>query len=359
MNKVDRYILGMYWGFFIAALLVLAVLFLATDALSLMVRSADVPLTSILKYYTYYLPEIIHKMIPVSCVVGTVLTISTLNKGSELIALFASGLSLFRISRFLFVSILFISLMDYGLSDQVVPAFTKRKNFIYYNDIIKNPGKYQTVKTDKIWYRSKNTIFNIKTLNADGHTAFGLTLYFFDENWRLMQLLTAETVKMNGENWTLMDGSVSVFEETSSFPLFDRFKEKKITMQEDAQDLSSTGQTSDLLTQSELRQYIGKNKDAGLDTTSFEVEYHTKFSFSLAGLVMSLLALPFSVGQARGGGMVKNVGFCLGLVITYWIFFSSTQAIGNHGVIPAILAAWIPNVVMSGIGTLFLLRLNK
>lgn len=359
MNRVDRYILGLFWGFFVAALMVLVILFLATDAMSLMVRSADVPLGSFLSYYSYFLPEIIHKMIPVSCVIATVLTISTLNKGSELIALFAVGMSLFRVSRFLFVSILLISLIDYGLSDQVVPAFTKRKNFIYYTDIVKNPGKFQTVKTDKIWYRSKNSIYNIKTLNADGHTAFGLTLYFFDEHWKLMQLLTAETVKMTGENWILLDGTVSVFEETSSFPLFDRFKEKKITMQQDAQDLSSTGQTSDLLTQNELKQYISKNKDAGLDTTSFEVEYHTKFSFSLAGLVMSLLALPFSVGQTRGGGMVKNIGVCLGLVLGYWIFFSSTQAIGNHGLLPAFFAAWIPNVVMSGVGALFLLRLNK
>lgn len=359
MNRVDRYILGLFWGFFVAGLLVLVVLFLSTDALSLMVRSTDVGVKSILSYYTYFLPEIIHKMIPVSCVIATVLTISTLNKGHELIALFASGMSLFRISRFLFISVVVICILDYGLSDQVVPAFTKRKSFVYYNDIVKNPGKFQTVKTDKIWYRSKNTIFNIKTLDADGHTAFGLTLYFFDEKWKLIQLLTAESVKMTGENWTLEDGTVSVFDEASSFPLFDKFKEKKITMLEDAQDLSSTGQTSDLLTQRELKQYIRKNRDAGLDTTSFEVEYYTKISFSLAGLVMSLLALPFSVGQVRGGSMVKNVGICLGLVITYWVFFSSSQAMGNHGVVPALLAAWVPNFVMGGVGAFFLLRLNK
>ena len=359
MNRVDRYILGLFWGFSVAAILVLVVLFLATDVLSMMVRFSDVSGAVLIRYYGYYLPEVIHRMIPVCTVVGTVMTIASLNKGSELIALFAAGLSLTRISRSIFASILLICLLDYGLSDQIIPAFTKQKNYVYYNDIVKTPGRFQTVKNEKIWYRSKNTIYNIKSLNAEGDLAFGLTLYFIDESWRLIQLLTAEKVTMEGQNWKLENGTISVFDDASSFPLFDRFTEKTIQMSEDAHDLRSTGQTSDLLTQAELKQYISRNKDAGLDTTTFEVEYNTKFSFALAGLVMSLLALPFGVGHARGGGMMRNIGICLGLVLVYWIFFSSSQALGNHGHIAPFIAAWAPNFVMGGVGMFFLLRLNK
>lgn len=359
MNRVDRYILGLFWGFSVAAILVLVVLFLATDVLSMLVRSADVSGAVLLRYYGFYLPEVIHRMIPVCTVVGTVMTIASLNKGSELIALFAAGLSLSRISRSIFASIILICVMDYGLSDQIIPAFTKQKNYVYYNEIVKTPGRFQTVKNEKIWYRSKNTIYNIKSLNAEGNLAFGLTLYFIDDSWRLIQLLTAEKVIMEGQNWKLENGTISVFDDASSFPLFDRFTEKTIQMSEDAHDLRSTGQTSDLLTQAELKQYISRNKDAGLDTTTFEVEYNTKFSFALAGLVMSLLALPFGVGHTRGGGMMRNIGICLGLVLVYWIFFSSSQALGNHGHVAPFIAAWAPNFVMGGVGMFFLLRLNK
>ncbi len=359
MSRIDRYILGLFWTYACSAILVLVVLFLATDVLSMLVRSSDVSAGILIRYYGYFLPEVIHKMIPVCTVIGTVMTISSLNKGSELIAMFAAGLSLFRVARGIFFSVAIICLMDYGLSDQIIPAFTKQKNYVYYNEIVKTPGRFQTIKNQKIWYRSKNTIYNIKSLNAEGNMAFGLTLYFIDESWRLMQLLTAEKVQMEGQTWKLQNGTVTVFDEGSSFPLFDRFQEKTIQMTEDAHDLRSTGQTSDLLTQKELKQYIIRNKDAGIDTTTFEVEYHTKFSFALAGLVMSLLALPFGVGQARGGGMMKNIGICLGLVLVYWIFFSSSQALGNHGHVPPLIAAWVPNFVMGGIGSFFLLRLNK
>lgn len=360
MNRADRYILGLFWTTFIAGLLVFVTLFLATDVMSALVRYNTADTNSFIKYYLFYLPEIIHRMIPVATVVGTVMTISTLNKGSELIALFASGLSLFRISRWIFISILLVSILDYGLADRLLPLFSKQKNYIYYTEIAKKPGQFQTIKTDKIWYRSKNNLFNIQTLNSTGNRAQGLTLYFFDENWKLLQLITAKDVDLNGKQWVLHEGSISVFTTESSFPMLTEFKQKTVSMSEDAQDLRNTGQTSDLLTQSELSRFIRKNKEAGLDTIRYEVEYYSKLSFALAGLVMSILAIPFLVGEVRhGGSMVKNVSICLGLVMGYWILYSSAQTVGQHGQLPPLIAAWGANLIMGSLGGYFLLRLKR
>ena len=358
--RIDRYLLGLFWGAFLAALLIFLTLFIATDAMSTLAKYKDVGVTVFLEYYAYFAPEVIYKMLPVACVVGTVITISNLNKGSELVALFAAGMSLFRVSRIIFISIFILGVFSYYMSDQLMPLFNKQKNFVFYNGIEKNPSLYQTVKTNKIWYRSKNAIFNIKTLNTEGDRAQGLSLYFFNDSWELVQMLTADSVQMEPSKWILQNGTVTVFDKSSSFPLNDKFREKTIVMSEDAHDLRSTGLTSDILTQSELSRFIQKNKDAGLDTIRYEVEYQSKFSFALAGLVMSLLALPFCVGQARGGGgMAKNIGICLGLVLCYWILYSTSQTLGQHGQIAPILAAWMPNVVMMGLGSFLLLRSNR
>jgi len=359
VNRIDRYILNLFWTSFAAGLVIFVSLFLATDVMSTVIRFNNVDGAVFVTYYSYYLPEVIHKMLPVASVVGMVLTISTLNKGSELIALFASGMSLFRISRWIFISLALLALVDFVSSDKLLPSFMRQKNFVYYNDIEKKPSKFQTIKYDKIWYRSKNTIFNIKTLNSEGNLAQGLSLYFFDEKWNLKQLLTAESVIMEGSKWLLKNGTISVFTSDSSFPFNDKFKEKSIVMTEDAKDLRNTGQTADMLTHTELAQYISKNKEAGLDTVKYEVDYFSKLSYALAGLVMSLLALPFCVGQARNGGMAKNVGLVLGLVLVYWVLYSSMQTMGNHGTLPPLIAAWGANVIMTGIGSFFLLRLKK
>ncbi len=359
LNRIDRYLLVLFWSSFIAGLLIFVSLFIATDAMSSILKYQNVSSAVFLKYYLYYSPEIIYKMLPVACVVGMVMTIASLNRGSELIALFASGMSLFRVSRVVFLSILLISAFSYYLSDQLMPIFSKNKSFTYYNEIEKNPSRFQTIKTNRIWYRSKNSIYNIKTLNIQGDKAQGLTLYFFNEKWDLIQMLTANSVLMNGSQWLLQNGTVTVFSEDSSFPLNDRFLEKTIVMAEEAQDLRSTGQTADLLTQKELSRFIDKNKDAGLDTIKYEVDFHSKFSFAFAGLVMSLLALPFCVSRTRGGGMMLNIGICLGLVLVYWIFYSSSQIIGQHGLLNPLVAAWMPNIIMLALGSTFLLRLKR
>jgi lipopolysaccharide export system permease protein len=359
MSRFDRYIMGYFWGYFIAGLLVFVTIFMSMDALSTLVSFKNISSETLVNFYLYYLPEVIQKMIPVACLLGAVMTLSVLNKNNELVALFSSGLSLFRIVLPILFSILFICVASFVMGDRLIPMMTKKKNYIYYNEIKRQPGLFSVIKTNRIWYRSKNSIFNIKTLNNEGTKAQGLTLYFFSEGWNLLQMITAEDVDLKGSQWDLKKGSITVFSANSSFPLTSEFSSKTILMSEEAKDLQSSGQTSDILTQKELDQFINKNKDAGLDTVRYEVDYHAKFSFAFAGFVMSLLGIPFSIGRARAGGMMVNIGISIALVFAYWVIYSSSLTLGNHGTLPPIFAAWAPNISMSILAYFLFLRLKR
>lgn len=326
-------------------LLVFVTIFVAVDAMSVMVSYPDAAAGILLRYYGYSLPEVVYRMIPVASVLATIMTLSTLQRGNELTALFSCGMSLFRIAAPMLVWILLNCAIVFGMADQVLPGFARQKNFVFYHEIRKNPSLYSTVKTNRIWYRSKDMIFNIKTLNDKAQKAQGLTLYFFNPDWDLVQMMTAEEVDLLGSQWILHNGSVALFSKDSSFPLGSKFKEKTILMGEDAKDLSSSANTSDILSLNELAQFIKRNKEAGLDTLRYEVDYHSKYGFAVSAMVMALLGIPFAVGKARSGGIMMNVGICLGLVAAYWTAYSSALTLGNHGQIPPIVAAWTPNVM--------------
>ncbi len=359
MNRIDLYTSKLFWGYFIGALLVFVTIFSAVDAMSMMVNYKGVDTSALLRYYFYAFPDGVQKMLPVACLMGTVLTLSTLNKANELVALHASGMSLLRISTPLLISVIFVSSIFYFIGDRIGPSMTRHKNYIFYNEIKKMPGMYSVVKTDRIWYRSKNSIFNIKTLNPEGSKAQGLTLYLFSDAWDLLQMMTAQQVDIRGKQWNLTNGSVTLFAADSSFPLTSAFKQKNITMTEESKDLTSTGQTSDMLSQNDLSQFISKNKEAGLDTTHYEVDYHAKYAFSFAGIVMCLLGIPFSVSRSRTGGTFLSIGICMALVFVYWVLYSSSLTLGGHGYLPAILAAWLPGVIMGGLGLYLLRRLKR
>lgn len=359
MTRIDRYVSFLFWGYFLGGLLIFVTIFTAVDAMSTLVSYSGVSGGTMLHYYLFMAPEIINRMMPVACLLGTVLTLSNLNRANELVALFASGMSLLRVSAPILVWVCLIAVAAYGVADRILPLTARQKNYVFYNEIKKRPDMFSVVKTDRIWYRSRNTIFNIKTLNPETSRAQGLTMYFFSDAWDLMQMISAKEVEIQGKTWLLRDGSVTLFTADSSFPLTSNFREKTLPMGEDSQDLASSGQTSEMLSQGELSRFIQRNKEAGLDTLRYEIDYQAKFSFALSGLVMVLLGIPFAVGRARSGGIMMNLGICIGLVFGYWVLYSSALTLGGHGQLPPVVAAWLPNLLMGGFGVFLLRRMKR
>ncbi|HVK60695.1 MAG TPA: LPS export ABC transporter permease LptG [Bdellovibrionales bacterium] len=358
LSIIDRYISKLFILFFLSGLAVFVVLFVAVDFMT-NISSHNPASSAVIQYYLLSIPSLVYQMLPVACLLGTIFTLSNLSRSNELVALFSSGMSLARISTPILVLVVLISSVSFWLNDRVVPIVNQRKNYVYYVEILKKPGLYSTVKTDKIWYRSGNVLFNIKTLQSDSNTAEGLTMYYFDSAWKLIQMITARHVELNGSNWELHNGAVTLFAKDSSVPMTQNFDSKTITVSDESADIQKGSQSSETLSVGELKRFITRNRDAGLDTLRYEVDYHAKFSFAFAAFVMSFLGIPFSVTKQRGGGAAFNVGVTILLAFGYWAAYSSGITLGRHGAVPPVIAVWLPNMVMVALSAIFLFRLKK
>lgn len=357
MWLIDRYILKLFSGYLVGGIVVFVTLFLVGDILPFALRYSDASTTSLIRFYGYRLPEIINQLMPVVCLMAMLFTFSNLNKSNELVALFSSGVSLGRLAAPPLLLVLLIAGGMIFMSDQVLPRFAQKKNYVEYVEIRKKPGLYSTVKTNRIWYRSDNNmLFNIKTLDPQAARAQGLTMYYFDNDWNLVQLVTAKEVVMEGHAWDLKNGFVTLFAAESSFPLTKAFESKTISMNEDLTDLQ-TSNTSDVMSLRELSRFIDRNKEAGLNTTQYEVDFHRRFGFAFAAVVMALIGVPFSVSRSRSGGSMANLGICMGLAVAYWGLYNSFVILGQHGSLPPVLAAWTANLLMGGVSYVLLRRL--
>ena len=318
----------------------------------------DVTLGTLGRYYGAYCFEIIYQFIPVAAMVGVVFTLSTLNRSRELTALFSLGMSLNRILVPIFFWIVIFVGLSFYIGDQVVPVTKKKKDYIYLVEMKKRPELYSTVKTNKIWYRSDNIIFNIKLLDAEAKKAFGVTFYYFSPDWRLQQVVSSKEAKIQSDGWKLSKGTITLFVEDLNTPLVKSFESKTVAMDEELSDIQTTSSASDFLSFRELGRYIDKNKEAGLNMTSFEVDYHNKLSFPFTILVMALIGVPFVITHQRSGGMAKNIGLILLMTFSFWVVHSSTMSLGRHGQLPPLLATWGPNMMML-LATYFSFRWNK
>jgi len=344
-SLIDRYIAKSYIGFLILGIVVFLTLFLVIDFMTSLSRF-DVPLSTLSSYYTVYIFEILYQLLPVASLVGVVFTLSSLNRTRELTALYSLGMGLRRVVTPIFVIILLLVIFSFYLGDKVLPITKKKRDYIYYVQMKKNPGLYATVKTDKIWYRTDNIIFNIKALDGPNKQAFGVTLYYFSPNWKLEQLIFAQKAKIKNGAWVLEKGNTTLFVDDFSTPLSKTFETKSIVMNQELSDIQATSLASESLSFNELGRYIEKNKSAGLDMTSFEVDYHSKLSFPFTILVMSLLGVPFVVAHERSGGGTKNIGLVMVMTFAYWTLLTSGLALGKHGDVPPVVAAWGPNVII-------------
>ena len=105
----------------------------------------------------------------------------------------------------------------------------------------------------------------------------------------------------------------------------------------------------------ELRDYIRDLQQSGFDTVRLKVQLQKKLAYPLITLVMAILAIPFSA-QSRRGGALAGVAIALGVAIVYWVTAGIFEAMGNANQLPALLAAWGPDVIFGLAGGYLLLR---
>lgn len=90
----------------------------------------------------------------------------------------------------------------------------------------------------------------------------------------------------------------------------------------------------------------------------FEVQLHRRYALPLAPIVFALIAVPLSLRQLRGVSS-RGVIACGVLCIIYYCTVMFFQYLAVHGVLPVILALWLPNVGLGAVGVALLVRARR
>ena len=218
MRILDRYILLEFMRSFLLALVVLATVFFIADYLR-GVWDADVSPAVLFKYGVYQLPTIMCQMVPPSAMLGTMVCLSLMNRKNELTAMHAAGIGLGHVSPLIFGAIFIACCFTLVTYDRVVPPMARKRTNYLLEQIIKRHDFTVDIKTSKIWYRSKNYIYNLRLYDNATSTIHGIGIYFFDNRFQLMQHIEAETAQYDDQKgeWDLHDGMLTIFPEGQSF----------------------------------------------------------------------------------------------------------------------------------------------
>ena len=354
LNSMDRYISRLFLGFFLSGILIFLSLFVVLDSFSKNILFR-LRWTQFLLYYGVYGLDILYQVLPIVGMGAMILTLNQINKRGELMALFGMGVSLARILIPLLSWMIFFMIFSFYLEDQILPWAKKTKKYIVNVELEKKTIVDSAFKTDKIWYRSGNIIFNIKKVDVQTQRAFGLTFYYFSTDWRLQQVIAAQRAQIGNPSWILKEGSVTLFLEESETPLNRTFKEESLALPEEFTDMQSIVSTYDFLNFKQLSQYIKKSQNAGLDMTQHRVELQKRLSYPMTMLFMALLLVPFVVDYRRGGGVVQSMYLILFVSFIFWTSYRFSISMGNYGYLSPFIAAWGTNF-LALLGSVFIFQ---
>lgn len=358
MNTLDRYLASTFFKNFITSLILLSVLFYFPGLLDEILENAF-SRNQIFYHSILGIPEIIRQMIPSATLMGTILTLSSFSRTSELIAYYSVGCGLNRITAVLLSMVFMICCLSLIIEDRILPPLYRKRQLYYYREMKKKTDFYLDIKQQKIWYRSKNLIYNIKNFDSKTNMISGMTVYTFDSDFSLIQVIDAEKAKYENEGWTLLSGTVTIFSEKSEFPLTERFVEKSLVIPEKPLDFQEIEKEAVGLRFKELLRYIRKVSASGTDTRTYWVNFHSRLSLSFIPLMMCLVGVPFSVRGRREGGIARDLLNCMAVIFFYWILNSVCIAFATSGKLSPIVGAWLPTVLFGLVGFSLLTLKNR
>ena len=365
MRLLDRYLLGELLVPLFYCLAGFQIFWTAFDLFSNLkdYQSLGLGWAQVVRLYFLKTPELLTTVVPIALLLALLYTLTHLAKANELTAMRAAGISLLRISVPFFAVAFFAGVFLFVLSELIAPKASakservmnsmKEENGEWMNNLdfrderlgqfwhIKkyNPATGEMEQPSVDWIQD-----NIRTVVDAARgvwTNGGWTFYFAERKtyYPATNDLPTSVIATNILSGEKLGGSPRQIRVEIKIAQLDQLKAAKQLQ------LSLW----DILEYKKLHPDMNDSKAPMILT-----QFHGRIAQPFTCLVVVLMALPFGISGARRNAFVGVAG-SVGICFLYFILMRWGLALGTSAHIPAIIAAWLPNIAFT-VGGLILLR---
>ncbi len=349
LKILDWYIIKKFIGTYfyaIALIISISIVFDVNENLAKFTQY-HAPLKAIVfDYYMNFVPYFANLFSPLFVFIAVIFFTSKLAGNSEIISMLAAGVSKRRLMRPYMISAALISALTFYLGSYVIPKGTVvRQNF---ETLYKNKKKNTAAENVQLQV-GKGVIAYIQFYDNNRKRGYGFCLDKF-ENKKVVSHMTATEIQYDtiaeskyhwkATNWRIRDMR-GMREKITNGATLDT-----LVMMEPTDLVFSKGQ-QETFTSPQLRDYISKQIDRGSgNVVQYEVEYHKRIASSFASFILTTIGLSLS-SRKRKGGMGLYLGIGLALSFGYIMLQTVSATFAIQANTPAMLAAWIPNMIFA------------
>jgi LPS export ABC transporter permease LptG/LPS export ABC transporter permease LptF len=374
LRILDEYVVREFLNTFFLVLFGFVMLMLVFTVFELLgdILHHHIPLTTVGAYLVNLTPSMVYQISPLAVLISVLVTFGVLNRNSELIAMKATGISLYRLVIPI-VSIAAILAVSLFLFDEFyLPQANRRQEAL--RATIKGRPPQTFLHPEHNWIFGQphpgepGRIFYYQFFDSDKNEFANLSIFEFDPaTFQLSRRIFASRVSWNeqagseqagGEQagaWNFQNGWQRDMDGPNSKE-FQQFKSTAFAeIHEDPTYFKKESLQSQEMNFGQLDHYIADLSQSGFDTMKLRVALWHKLAYPIVCIVMAALAIPFALSMGRRGSLT-GIAVAIGVALTYFVIDGFFGALGNVNYLPAALAAWSPDILFGLTGGYLLLR---
>ncbi len=353
MPILARYILKTifaYTALVLAVLLVLGALFLFINEQD-DIGTGTYTATQAMTYVFLSLPNFATQLLPVAALIGSLLGLGNLARGSELVVMRASGITTLRMCSWLAVAGIVLAVVMTGVSEFVAPPLEK------YGRQVKVFSKYNELSfagNRGAWVRDGNSIISVEQQSTESRFG-GVQIFRFGPGRVLLEAGRADAASVDEKSgWQLENYAETSFSDSGTVAKKAATEGFRSGLSADFLGLAVV--EPDAMDLRDLKAYIDHLKRNDLDSSRFEVMLWSRMARHVALMLVVMLALPFSLGPLRATGqgarMIVGILIGAGFVTVSQMLENSGQLLG----LSPLVTGWLPTAVLAALTLTMLAR---
>ena len=361
---LDDYVLREFLTTFalvLVAFVLLMLVFTFFELLGDIIRNRT-PLVTVGEYLFNLTPSMVYNIAPLSVLVAVLVTFGVLSRSSELTAMKATGISIYRVVVPVLAIAAVLALSLFLFDESYLPLANRRQEAL--RSTIKGKPAQTFLRPDQKWIFGRQEpgkperIFYYQFFDPDHDRFANISVFDFDpDDFSLTRRLFAASAHWDSHRnqWIFEDGWERDFHGESMGSYRTYTVQAVPQIHEPPQYFKKEFRQSSEMSFGELQRYIHDLRQSGFDTMRLRVQLNHKLAYPLVTFVMAMLAIPFSLSMGRRGSLA-GIAAAIGLAIAYWVVAGMFEAMGNVNMLPAFLAAWSPDLLFGLTGGYLLLR---
>jgi lipopolysaccharide export system permease protein len=331
--------------FMIALIISIAVVFDINEKIDkFMTNNASIN-DIIFKYYLNFIPYYTNLFSPLFVFLAVIFFTSKMANNSEIIAILSNGISFKRLMKPYMISALIIGIFTFVFGSYIIPPANEIR--IDFEHTYVTPQKKKTGGRDVQFRVGPGTIVYFGNYDMVNNIGYSFSMDHFD-SLKLTSRLTAQSITYDSANhWTINNYQVRSFDGLNEHITTGNSIDTILNI--DPNDFIIATSDQQRMTSPQLRKHVNNQRERGMGNIQpFQIEYHSRISNAFSAFILTIIGASISARKVKGG-MGLNLGIGIALSMAYILFMTVSSTFAIKGNVSPFIAAWIPNVIFTGI----------